>query len=56
VPRMQDKSAAAISCGNAHTVALTDNGNVWSWVSFVEDNGVRDVVCELPVTVCSRML
>jgi len=53
---MQDKSAAAISCGNAHTVALTDNGNVWSWVSFVEDNGVRDVVCELPVTVCSRML
>jgi len=30
---MQDKSAAAIACGNAHTVALTDNGNVWSWVS-----------------------
>ena len=31
VPRMQDKSCASVACGRAHTVVLTDNGNIWSW-------------------------
>ena len=28
---MQDKSCASVACGRAHTVVLTDNGNIWSW-------------------------
>ena len=31
VPHMENRASAAVSCGNAHTVVVTDNGNVWSW-------------------------
>ena len=31
VPAMENKASAAVACGRAHTVVVTDNGNVWSW-------------------------
>jgi len=31
VPHMENRASAAVSCGSAHTVVVTDNGNVWAW-------------------------
>jgi alpha-tubulin suppressor-like RCC1 family protein len=31
VPQMENRASAAVACGRAHTVVVTDNGNVWSW-------------------------
>jgi len=31
VPGMKDKSSVAVACGSEHTVALTKDGQVWSW-------------------------
>jgi len=31
VPKMQNRSSALVACGQAHTVALTQNGNLWVW-------------------------
>jgi alpha-tubulin suppressor-like RCC1 family protein len=31
VPEMENRASASAACGRAHTVVITDNGNVWSW-------------------------
>ena len=31
VPEMENRASAFAVCGRAHTVVITDNGNVWSW-------------------------
>ena len=31
VPNMENRASASVACGFAHTVVVTDNGNVWAW-------------------------
>lgn len=31
MPHMENRASATVACGRAHTVVVTDNGNVWCW-------------------------